>query len=142
MTSVYELFLARVSEGRSTRGRVMSREKVAESAEGKVFGGVEGKKRGLVDEIGGLTAAIAKARELAKLSDSAHVAVIGTKPTFLDALEPGGPAESRLRAAVDSSPIAILERIAPDLVPFAASLAPLAEGERAVLAVPFSITVR
>ncbi|HSO39842.1 MAG TPA: S49 family peptidase, partial [Labilithrix sp.] len=89
MTSVYELFLARVSEGRSTRGRTITREKVAESAEGRVFGGLEGKKRGLVDEIGGLTAAIAKARELAKLSDSAHVAVIGGKPTFLDALEPG-----------------------------------------------------
>ena len=143
MASVYELFLSRVSEGRSTRGRTMTREKVAESAEGKVFGGLEGKKRGLVDEIGGLTAAIAKARELAKLSDSAHVAVIGQKPTFLDALEPGGPAESRARAAVnDPSPIAIIERIAPELVPFVASLAPLAEGERAVLAVPFSITVR
>jgi protease-4 len=142
MSSVYELFLSRVSEGRSTRGRTISREKVAESAEGKVFGGIEGKKRGLVDEIGGLTAAIAKARELAKLSDSAHVAVIGTKPNILDALVPGGTAESRARAALDSSPIAVIERVAPDLVPFVASLAPLAEGERAVLAVPFSITVR
>ncbi|HSO33782.1 MAG TPA: hypothetical protein VLT33_14715, partial [Labilithrix sp.] len=100
------------------------------------------KKRGLVDEIGGLTAAIAKARELAKLSDSAHVAVIGGKPTFLDALEPGGQAESHVRSAVDASPMAIVERIAPELVPFVSSLAPLAEGERAVLAVPFSITVR
>ena len=142
MTSVYELFLSRVAEGRSTRGRVMTREKVAESAEGKVFGGLEGKRRGLVDEIGGLSAALAKARELAKLPDAAHVAVIGSKPTFLDALEPGGPAEARARSAVDTSPMAVLERVAPELVPFVASLAPLAEGERAVLAVPFSITVR
>ena len=142
MTSVYELFLARVSEGRSARGRTITREKVAESAEGKVFGGLEGKRRGLVDEIGGLTAAIAKARELAKLGGSAHVAVITGKPTFLDALDPGGPAESRARSALDPSPIAIVERLAPDLVPFVASLAPLAEGEHAVLAVPFSITVR
>ncbi len=142
MTSVYELFLARVSEGRSTRGRTISREKVAESAEGRVFGGVEGKKRGLVDEIGGLTAAIAKARELAKLSDSARVVVIGGKPTFLDMLEPGGAAESRARSAVEPSPMTVVERLAPDLVPFVSSLAPLAEGERAVLAVPFSITVR
>ncbi len=143
MTGVYELFLSRVSEGRSTRGRTMSREKVAESAEGKIFSGREGQKRGLVDEIGGLSAALAKARELAKLPENAHVATIGTKPTFLEALEPGGgAAEGRVHAAVAPSAIDVIERIAPDLVPFVASLAPLAEGERAVVAVPFSITVR
>jgi protease-4 len=131
-----------VSEGRSTRGRTISRETVAESAEGKIFSGSEGKKRGLVDEIGGLSAAIAKARELAKLPDDAHVATIGTKPTFLDALEPGGSAEGRMQAAVSPSPMTVLEHVAPDLVPFVASMAPLAEGERAVVAVPFSITVR
>ena len=142
MTGVYELFLSRVSEGRSTRGRTMSREKVAESAEGRIFSGLEGQKRGLVDEIGGLSAAIAKARELAQLSDTAHIAVIGGKPTFLDALEPGGAAEGHVRSAVEPSPLAMLERLAPDLVPFVASMAPLLEGERAVVAVPFSITVR
>jgi protease-4 len=142
MTGVYELFLSRVSEGRSTRGRTMSREKVAESAEGKIFSGREGQKRGLVDEIGGLSAALAKARELAKLPENAHVATIGTKPTFLDALEPGGGAEGRVQAAVAPSALDVIERIAPDLVPFVASLAPLAVGERAVVAVPFSITVR
>jgi protease-4 len=143
MTGIYELFLSRVSEGRSTRGRTISREKVAESAEGKIFSGIEGQKRGLVDEIGGLSAAIAKARALAKLPDDAHVATIGTKPTFLDALEPGGSAaESRMQAAMSPSPMSVLERLAPNLVPFVSSMAPLAEGERAVVAVPFSITVR
>jgi protease-4 len=142
MTGVYELFLSRVSEGRSTRGRTMTREKVAESAEGKIFSGTEGKKRGLVDEIGGLTAAIAKARELAKLPDSAHVAVIGQKPTFLDALEPGGQGEAHARAALEPSPLTMLERLAPDMVPFVTSMAPLAEGERTVVAVPFALTVK
>ncbi|MBX3185404.1 MAG: S49 family peptidase [Labilithrix sp.] len=142
MTSVYELFLSRVAEGRSTRGRTMTREKVAESAEGKIFSGVEGQRRGLVDEIGGLTAAIAKARELAKLPESAHVAVVGTKPSFLDALDPPGPAEERVRGAMTPSAIAVLERLAPDLVPFVSSMAPLAEGERAVVAVPYSLTVK
>lgn len=141
MTSVYELFLARVSEGRSTRGRSISRDKIAASAEGRVFAGVEGKRRELIDEIGGLTAAIAKARELARLPDSSRVAVVAPKPSLFEALEPGG-AESRVRASVDYSPMALLERVAPDLLPFAASLAPLADGERTVVAVPFSITVR
>lgn len=143
MTGVYELFLARVSEGRSTRGRTITREKVAESAEGKIFSGREGQKRGLVDELGGLSAAIAKARELAKLPENARVAVVGVKPGFLDALEPGGGAsEEKVRAAIEPSPLAVLERIAPTMVPFVSSLAPLAEGERAVVAVPFSLTVR
>ncbi|MDB4944966.1 MAG: Protease [Labilithrix sp.] len=146
MTSVYELFLARVSEGRSTRGRTISREKVAESAEGKVFGGLEGKKRGLVDEIGGLTAAIAKARELAKLPDAARVAVIGQKPTLLEALEPGGgqAPESRVQAAALPSPMTVLERLAPDAVPFVSSMAPLVDSprERVLVAVPFAVTVK
>lgn len=143
MTAVYELFLSRVSEGRSTRGRTITREKVAESAEGRIFSGREGQKRGLVDELGGLAAAIAKARELAKLPENAHVAVVGAKPGFLDALEPGGGGgEEKVRAAMEPSPIAVLERIAPSMVPFVSSLAPLAEGERAVVAVPFSLTVR
>jgi protease IV len=141
MTSVYELFLARVAEGRSTRGRTVTREKVAESAEGKIFSGREGKARGLVDELGGLALALAKARELAKLPDTAHVAVVGGKPTFFDALEPGGAADEKIRAT-SGSPLPMLERIAPDLVPFVSSFAPLAEGERAVVAVPFALTVR
>lgn len=120
----------------------MSREKVAESAEGRIFGGREGQRRGLVDEIGGLSAALAKARELAKLPENAHVATVGTKPTFLDVLEPGGAAEGHVKSAVDTSPMSVVERVAPDLVPFVASLAPLTEGERAVVAVPFSIAVR
>lgn len=142
MTGVYELFLARVSEGRSTRGRTITRDKVAESAEGKIFSGTEGKKRGLVDEIGGLEAAIAKARELAKLPENAHVAVVGGKPGFIDALDPGGASEEHVRAATAPSALAVLDRVAPSLVPFVASLAPLAEGERTVVAVPFSLTVR
>jgi protease-4 len=143
MTGVYELFLSRVSEGRSTRGRTMTREKVAESAEGKIFSGREGQKRGLVDELGGLAAAIAKARELAKLPENARVAVVGVKPGFLDALEPsGGASEEKVRSAMEPSPLAVLERIAPSMVPFVSSLALLAEGERAVVAVPFSLTVR
>ncbi|WP_146653821.1 S49 family peptidase [Labilithrix luteola] len=142
MTAVYDLFLSRVAEGRSTRGRTITREHVAESAEGRIFGGEEGKRRGLVDEIGGLSAAIAKARELAGLPADAHVAVVGSKPSLLEALEPSGAAEEQMRSAALPSPMAVLERAAPDLVPFVASVAPLAEGERSVVAVPFAITVR
>lgn len=140
MTSVYELFLARIVEGRSTRGRDIPRDKVAESAEGKIFSGKEAKARGLVDEIGGLGAAIAKARELAKLSESARVAVIEGKSGLFESLDPGGSAEERLRAG--ATPVGMLERVAPDVVPFVTGLAPLVEGERTAVALPFALTVR
>jgi protease-4 len=149
MTSVYDLFLSRVAEGRSTRGRTIPKEKIAESAEGRIFSGRQGKERGLVDEIGGLEAAIAKARSLASLKDSARVAVVGNKPGLLDALEPGGgDGESgRMRAAAvlaaqPPAAITLLERTAPDVVPFVTSLAPLVEGERTCVAVPFALMVR
>ncbi len=141
MTSVYELFLARIVEGRSTRGREIPRDKVAESAEGRIFSGKEGKARGLVDEIGGLGAAIAKARELAGLSENAHVAVVGGKPGFLEALDPGGT-EERVRARATTTPLELLDRVAPDMVPFVSGLAPLVEGERTAVALPFALTVR
>jgi protease IV len=140
MTNVYELFLSRIVEGRSTRGREISRDKVAESAEGRIFSGKEGKARGLVDEIGGLGAAIAKARELANLSATARVAVIAGKSGLFESLDPGG-AEERVRANA-TSPLSVLDRIAPDVVPFVTGLAPLAEGERTAVALPFALTVR
>lgn len=141
MIAVYDLFLARLSEGRSTRGRTITREKIAESAEGRIFTGRIGKERGLVDEIGGLAEAIAKAKELAGLPASARVAAVAPKPSLLEALDPpGNPAEEKLRAM--TSPIAVLDRVAPDLVPFVGSVAPLAEGEHAVVAMPFALTVR
>jgi protease-4 len=142
MTSIYELFLARVAEGRSTRGRTITREKVAESAEGKIFCGREGKERGLIDELGGLGAALAKARELASLPDRARVAVVSGKSGLLDALS-SGAADERVRAVVPPlSGIDLIDRVAPDLVPFVTSLAPLAEGERVVAAMPFAMMVR
>lgn len=150
MTGIYELFLARVSEGRSTRGREVSKEKVAENAEGKIFSGRDGKARGMVDEIGGLGAALAKARELAKLPDTAHVAVINTsKGGLFDGLA-GGSDDAKAAttmATVKSAtslrgPLDVIEKIAPDLLPFVTSLAPLGEGERSVVALPFALTVK
>jgi protease-4 len=139
MGSIYELFLARIVEGRSTRGRTFTRDRVAESAEGRIFGGKEGKARGLVDELGGLVDAIAKARELASLPADAKVVAVSGKPALFEALEPRGAEE---RASAVAAPVSVVGRIAPDMVPFATSMAPLAEGERAVLAVPFAVVVR
>jgi protease-4 len=140
MTGVYELFLARIVEGRSTRGRTITREQVADNAEGRIFSGREGQARGLVDEIGGLGEAIAKARELAGLSPTARVATVGAKPGLLEALDPTG-VDEKVSSRV-GSPVTSLERLAPDVVPFMTGLLPLAEGERTAVALPFALTVR
>ena len=60
---VYYTFKSRVSEGRS-----MDMEAVEEIAQGRVWSGKDALENGLVDELGGLTEAIAAAAELADLS--------------------------------------------------------------------------
>jgi protease-4 len=139
MTAVYQLFLARVSEGRSTRGRTVTADQVAANAEGKIFSGNDAKAKGMVDEIGGLRDAIAKARSLANLDEHAHVATVQGQKGLFDGLDPGS-AEEAVRA--ETSATRKLQQIAPSMVPFVTSVAPLAEGERSVVAVPFALTVR
>jgi protease-4 len=138
MTSIYELFLARVAEGRK-----IPREQVAASAEGRIFSGRVGKARGLVDELGGLQEAIERARSLAGLPADARVAVAGEPSGLLEALgdddasgrSPGGGVA---RAAVIGEALGALS---PELRGFVASLAPLAEGEHAACALPFALDV-
>lgn len=138
MTAVYELFLARVAEGRGT-----TPDKIAPHAEGRIFSGREGKRLGLVDELGGLRAAVAKARQLAKLPEDARVSVVGGRPAFLDSLEPGGAEESAaVRRAAGLDPVSLLGRVAPEAAPFVTSLLPLAERERVLVATPFALWIR
>jgi protease-4 len=56
VNKIYDLFLDKVSQSRK-----IPKEKVAEIAQGRVWSGIEAKKIGLVDEIGGLNDAIAYA---------------------------------------------------------------------------------
>lgn len=146
MSGIYDLFLARISEGRSTQGRSVGVEKIAPFAEGRIFSGKQGKANGLIDELGGLREAIAKARELAKLPPDAGVVVMGNKPGFVEALEgssgQGAEESAPLRGLAGPGPVDALDRIAPDLVPFVTSMAPLADGERTLCAVPFALVVR
>jgi protease-4 len=58
----YETFLDRVGKGRG-----MDRDTVHAVAQGRVWTGAQAKERGLVDELGGLDVAVARAAELAKI---------------------------------------------------------------------------
>ncbi|OKH48830.1 signal peptide peptidase SppA [Calothrix sp. HK-06] len=62
---IYNLFLNKVSKGRK-----LPQEKVAEIAQGRVWSGTAAKDIGLIDEIGGLDAAIGHAAEIAKLGEN------------------------------------------------------------------------
>ncbi|MBW4636101.1 MAG: signal peptide peptidase SppA [Iphinoe sp. HA4291-MV1] len=62
---VYDVFLNKVAQGRK-----LPKQKVAEIAQGRVWSGVAAKKIGLVDEIGGLDAAIKYAAVAANLGDN------------------------------------------------------------------------
>lgn len=62
---LYSLFLTKVAEGRN-----LPQEKVAEIAQGRVWSGVAAKDIGLVDEIGGVEAAISYAAKQAKLGNN------------------------------------------------------------------------
>ena len=62
MDRIYADFIARVATGRD-----LPEARVREIARGRVWTGAQAKGLGLVDELGGLTEAIAKARELARI---------------------------------------------------------------------------
>ncbi|MBC6478448.1 MAG: signal peptide peptidase SppA [Hormoscilla sp. GM7CHS1pb] len=62
---IYQLFLNKVAEGRN-----LSQQKVAEIAQGRVWSGLAAKNIDLVDEIGGLEAAIAFAAKKAELGEN------------------------------------------------------------------------
>ncbi len=68
MARTYEDFTSIVAKGRK-----MPLETVLEIAKGRVWTGEQALKNGLVDQIGGLRDAIAKARELAGLAEDAKV---------------------------------------------------------------------
>jgi protease-4 len=146
MTSVYELFLARVAEGRK-----IAVERVRASAEGRIFGARDAQGRGLVDEIGGLREAIERARSLAGLPADARAGladeVHGLLPTLLeDDTPPSSSSEIALlrdRSAVPTrQALRLATTVDPGIAPFVASLAGMIDREAVLCALPFALTVR
>jgi protease-4 len=68
METIYRLFLDRVSTGRG-----QPKEKFENAVEGRVFGGQQAQELGLVDEVGGLSDALAAAKKAGGLSDDAPI---------------------------------------------------------------------
>ncbi|MFN4042548.1 MAG: signal peptide peptidase SppA [Brevundimonas sp.] len=68
MDRIYDAFLIRVAQGRK-----LEPARVQEIARGRVWTGAQARELGLVDELGGLTEAIAVARRLAEIPEDASV---------------------------------------------------------------------
>lgn len=71
MTRVYELFVSRVAAGRD-----LSADQVDGIGRGRVWTGVQAKSNGLVDELGGFTAAIDAAKAAAGVEQSTEVELV------------------------------------------------------------------
>jgi protease-4 len=80
----YEDFLERVGKARK-----MSRDEVDKIARGRVWSGADAKRLGLVDELGGLTEAIAAAGKLAKLEGEPKVIWVEKEADWKEQLAAG-----------------------------------------------------
>jgi len=98
---IYEQFVAKVAESRK-----MKKEAVHEIAQGRVWSGQEAVKLGLVDEIGGLGAALKHAAKMAKAENDFYVAGPEREPDafkeFLRNLGQGKPRRLAKTGPVDA----------------------------------------
>ena len=97
MQATYDTFVKKVADGRHTTPAAIDA-----IARGRVWTGRQAKANGLVDELGGLTRAIALAKERAGLDPAADVSIVVYPPrrSLFEALtDPFGGASSRLSVA-------------------------------------------
>lgn len=142
MQGIYDLFIARVAHGRK-----LEVEKVRASAEGHIWSGDQGLQRGLVDEIGGLSEAIAAARKASGLDADAGVSVEGGRESLLDSLLLGddssdADAAQALERVSSAGRASLLAEVPAEVRWFISGLAPLAEREHIAVALPYGLLIR
>lgn len=101
---IYDEFTGKVAESRQLDPAV-----VREIAQGRVWSGSEALKLGLVDELGGLSAAVRYAAQQADLGDSFRVVELPRKKQFAEALSEAFEGRRRDQAQLDG-PIGVLVR--------------------------------
>jgi protease IV len=85
MKSVYHTFVDRVAKGRN-----QAWEAIDKIGQGRVWTGAKAKELGLVDELGGLDAAVAEARKLGKVDAQAPLELYPPSPSLRDVLHSFG----------------------------------------------------
>jgi protease-4 len=142
MQGIYDLFIARVAHA-----RLMAVDKVRASAEGHIWSGEQGLERGLIDEIGGLTEALAAARKAARLDDDIPVTVEGGRQGLLDSLlvsddASDAEAEAAFERLSVSPATRLLSGVPPEMRAAVSSFSPLAANEHVAVALPFGLLIR
>lgn len=89
MEDIYKVFVQRVADG---RGKTYAQ--IHEIAQGRVWTGKAALANGLVDEIGGLDAALAHATQLAGMESPGELEVYPPKPTLVDFVSSFAPGVS------------------------------------------------
>jgi protease-4 len=107
---IYSQFIAKVAESRKLKP-----EAVEEIAQGRVWSGAEAKRLGLVDEIGGLDAAIAYAAQKAGLGANYRLEEYPRQKELLEALQDLIEHRNPSRAESTSLPGQIVQRIQSEL---------------------------
>jgi protease-4 len=94
MEAVYDVFVARVAAGRGK-----TPDQIKPIAQGRVWTGAKAKELGLVDELGGLDAAIAEARKLGNVDAAEDLEVYPPAPTLRDFMHGFGAVQASLGGA-------------------------------------------
>jgi protease-4 len=122
MTSIYDVFVGRVADGRGK-----TRDEIHAIAQGRVWTGADARRLGLVDELGGLEAALAEARKLGGLPDDATIEEYPSELTLRDFMSsfgavqlPYGMTDAVAQVARELSPEAavVVERTLRQLARF------------------------
>ena len=101
MEAVYQVFVGRVAEGRHKSPAEIDR-----IAQGRVWTGARAKELGLVDEIGGLDAALAEARTLAKVDASTDLEIYPPSVSLRDLYVSLGQVQAPLGLGAGAASIA------------------------------------
>jgi protease-4 len=130
ITGLYDVFVARVAKGRG-----LEPAEVDDIGRGRVWTGAQGLERGLVDELGGLRAAVRRAKREAGLAEDADVALVPypAPQTLADQL-----AEALRQTAVRAAQPLPVPRL---LARLEGLVGPLAEGGP-LLVPPFVMEIR
>ena len=119
--------------GKVAKGRNLSIDSVRAIAGGRVWTGVQGKAIGLVDQLGGLDAAVRLAAQAAKLQDGDYKLKFKAKKQFFEQFMEsfgGGDSETRLRAQLG------------DLAPYITYLKKLKTMEGVQARIPFEMEIK
>jgi protease-4 len=104
----YRQFLARVAEGRK-----LPLERVDELARGRVYNGDDAQAVGLVDSLGGLSSALARARQLSGLDADAELVVKPAVPSNVLELLGAGGTQAHVSDSIPLPLRGLLQRLYP-----------------------------